>query len=150
MFKRATSREIADALIAGMYGADLGFLSGTIPESPVSDYDSLNQLWYSPDIILCHDLEGIINFANPAARRFFGRKILERPSVELVQEYPPELRRNRAEAFQRIIETGIPEHFEKAPRIGEQGRIVLVTGYAFRYSIDRWYGIGAKLSPSST
>ena len=150
MFKRATSREIADALIAGMDYAQLGFSSGTIPESPISDYDPLNQIWYSPDIILCHDLEEIINFANLAAFQLFGRKILGRPSVELVQEYPPELRGNRAEAFQRIIETGIPEHFEKAQRIGEQGRIVLVTGYAFRYSIDRWYGIGAKLSPSST
>jgi hypothetical protein len=65
--------EIAVALIAGMDYARIEFKRGQIPDSPVSDCDSLNQLWYSPEIVLCQNLEEIINFANLAARDFFGR-----------------------------------------------------------------------------
>ena len=141
------NREIADALIAGMAGADLAFRMGHIPEAPISYYDTLNQLLYSPDVILCQNLEEIIIFANLAALDFFGRSTLGRPSIELVPN-EAELRRKRAEAFSKIIKTGVPESFEGSPRIRADGKIVPVSGYAFRYAIDReHYSIGAKLKP---
>ena len=141
------NREIADALLAGINDANLEIRLGSVPEAPVSDHDSLNQLWYSPDILLCHDLEEAINFANLPAIDFFGRGILGKPSMDLVPEYPPELRRERAEAFERIIKTGIPHHFTDSPRVLNGGKIVPVTGWAFRYYCAGRYSIGAKLLP---
>ena len=137
------NREIADALIAGMEDVHLAFRVSTIPETPVSGYDPLNKIWYSPDVILCHNLEEIIIFANPAARDFFGN-ILGKPSVELVPNVP-ELRTKRTEALRRVIETGNPEYFDRSQRIGKEGQIVLVTGWAFRYRIGAEYSIGAWL-----
>lgn len=141
------NREIADALLAGAYDANLEFRMGNIPEAPVSDYEPLNWLWYSPDAILCHDLEEVIIFANPRARDFFGHDILGKPSIDLVPGYPLELRRERDEAFKRIIKTGIPEHFKDSPRIMDGGRTAPVTGWAFRYYCAGGYSIGAKLLP---
>ncbi len=127
--------------------ANIGYREGRIPEAPISDYDSVNRIWYSPDVILCHDLEERINLANLAALDFFGRGILGKPSIELEQNIE-ELRRKRAEAFARILKTGEPEPFERSPRIRADGSIVPVTGYAFRYAIDRInYSIAAKLNP---
>ena len=141
--------EIADALVAGIESLNIDIKKRGTAESAVSPHDSLNRLYQSPDIILSHDLEERINFANSAALWFFGRNIIGQPSINLVPDIK-DLREKRAEAFRKVIETGIHEPFEKSPRFKDGGELAFVTGYAFRYRIDGAYSIGALITDFST
>ena len=144
-----TFHKISKSLKEGIKIAGLEFQMGEIPKLPVSSHDVVNELWYSPDRILSHDLEEKINFANPTALKKFGYELFEfigMPSINLVPN-DPELRAKRAEAFRKIIETGRPEYFENSPRVQRDGSKVPVTGWVFRYRLDGQYTIGALLLP---
>lgn len=153
MNKLARNNNIAESLIAGMGEAGLEFQLGEIPQFPVSVHESVIKIWYSPNRILSHDLDELLNFANPSAYKLFGYfnpyEFLGMPSINLVPN-DPELRAKRAEDFRKIIETGKPKHFKDSPRVRRDGSIVPVTGWAFRYRLDGQYSIGALLEPNPT
>jgi len=141
--------DIAESIMDEIKSTGLDFQRGEILQSPVPFHESVIQLWNSPNRILSHDLEERLNFVNPAALKLFGYDISEfigMPSINLVPN-DSTLRQKRAEAFNNVIETGVPEYFENSLRVKKGGEIISVTGWAFRYRINGNYSIGALLLP---
>ena len=148
LVNQSRNDELAEALITGIRDARLESKIVLFKSAAMYSDDFWNPIWHSPNPLLSQDLSERINFANQSALDLFGENIFGTPSIDLVpDDYG--LRKQRAEAFKEVIETGVPKYFENSPRIIEDGELGLVTGWAFRYHLNRGYSIGALLLPYS-
>ena len=133
--------DVAEALLKSIREENLSF-EGKSADSP------MQQLWYSPQPVLSQDLEGKINFGNPAAFDFFGYRrdeFIGTLSLRLIPD-KPELRKTRDEAIKRLLETGIPEYFDNSPRVRKDGSPIIVPRWvAFRYELRGRYSFGSLI-----
>ena len=142
--------EIAQAVLNGIEDAFLllGKTQGPIPN--VYPDERVNQMWSSPSPILSQDLEGKLNFCNPAASQFFGYELQEFLGMDSLNLVPkdPDVRTRRAQFIKRIQETGNAMTFQDSLRIKKDGSPVIVTRWSgFRYPLNGQYSFGAMLYP---
>ena len=135
-------QDLASKLIRAILEHNVAFKFVDIPGTP--DYGYFTPLFFSPDALLSHDLNGIINFYNLAAQNVFDytpEEIIGMPSVELV---PEELRPCRAEKFRYIIEQRTSAQVQEV-RLAKGNKPIDVGASVFPYEIGPKLSITAKV-----
>ena len=124
---------------------------GKVPSSPAYSSERLNWMWYSPNPILGQDLEGRLNFGNPAALKFFGYgedKFTGMPTENLTPN-DPLLRQNRIKIIREILESGVPREFQATQRVRGDGSEVIVPKWTgFSYMLNGQSSFGSILYPN--
>lgn len=137
--------ERATALLRAIGTYQLPFVRGVHPQISVHESPN-NVIIYSPNPLLSQDLEGTLNFCNPAASRLFGYSTDELIGTSSGILVPDRLKETRNHSLEQVLARRQPLAL-RTERLTKSGREISVVAIVFPYELTpHVYSIAALIN----